>query len=254
MEDIEHIKLKIKKLKMKGLMNTFEHRLKQASEERWSYSTLLDVVLADEVDQRTNSQLDRRLYKSFLDREKTLEIFNFAFNPKIPAATLKEFFTCKFIDENQNIFLIGPTGTGKSHLAQAFGHEACRRGIDVLYYRCHKLFDWIHSGRGDGSHKKRLGRIIKVPLLILDDFGLQSLPEIQQEDLYEVICQRYEKKAMIITSNRDIGEWAAVFANPLIGSAAMDRLVHRGVEIVLEGKSYRLDQFQQQHAKRKGIK
>ena len=116
--------------------------------------------------------------------------------------------------------------------------------IDVQYHRCHKLFEWIHSGRGDGSHRKRIEQIIKAPLLILDDFGLQSMPEKQQEDLYEIICERYEKKPMIITSNREISEWAMIFNNSLIGSAAVDRLVHRGMEILLEGKSYRLDQFQ----------
>jgi len=250
MDESVHISAKIKRLKMPGLMNTFEQRIKHASTEHWSYSTFLDTLLTDEIDHRNHGQLSRRLIKSYLEPDKTLEVFNFSFNPKIPAATIKELATCKFIGEGQNIFFLGPSGTGKSHLAQALGHEACRRGIDVLYYRCHKLFEWIYSGRGDGSHKKRIEQIIKIPLLILDDFGLQSMPEVQQEDLYEVICQRYERRPMVITSNRDMGEWATIFGNPLIGTAAMDRLVHRGIEICLEGKSYRLEQFQQRTKER----
>ena len=101
--------------------------------------------------------------------------------------------TCNFIQKASNIFLIGPSGVGKSHLAIAFGHEACRKGIDVLYHRTHKLFEYINNGRIDGSHKKKMAEVIKIPLLIGYDFGFQSMPESSQEDLYEVICEKYEK-------------------------------------------------------------
>ncbi|KIC76322.1 Insertion sequence IS408 putative ATP-binding protein, partial [Neochlamydia sp. TUME1] len=116
-------------------------------------------------------------------------------------------------------------------------------GYEVLFYRTYQLFYWISMGHGDGSYRKRLQQVIKVPLLILDDFGLQSLSEASQMDLYEVICERYEKAATIITSNREFGEWQEIFANPLIGSAALDRLIHRATKLVIEGKSYRMEQF-----------
>lgn len=234
---------KLEKLRLTGMRLTCQERIKSAQEDGWSYSALLDTLLADEIDRRNQLQLTRRLAKSGLDMDKTLDSYDFKFNSKLQAAFLRELACCKFIENGENIFLIGPSGVGKSHLANALGHEACRRGIEVLCYRTHKLFDWIQSGRGDGSYKRRITQIIKIPLLILDDFGLQSMPPLQQEDLYEVICERYEKKAMIITSNRDLSEWASIFSNSLIGSAAMDRLVHKGTELVIDGASYRAAQF-----------
>ena len=117
------------------------------------------------------------------------------------------------------------------------------KNIDVLYRNTYELFKWLHSGRADGSFDRRIAQIKTVPLLILDDYGVRPLTEIQQADLYEVIAARYERRSMIITSNRDFAEWPQVFANPLMGSAAMDRLVHRAIKIVIEGKSYRMNTF-----------
>lgn len=234
---------KMEKLRLSGMLTTHEQRLKMAQEEHWSYSSLLDTLLTDEIEIRERAQLVRRLAKSMLNPTKTLETFDFGFNSGIHAAVFRELACCKFIGEAQNVFLIGPAGVGKSHLAEAIGHEACRRGIDVLCQRTHKLFEWTNSGRGDGSYKRRMDQIIKIPLLILDDFGLQSMPEPHQEDLYEVICSRYEKRSLIITSNRHISEWGCVFTNQLIASAAMDRLIHKAIELVIEGSSYRVDAF-----------
>jgi DNA replication protein DnaC len=243
MDDSSLLDKKMARLRLSGMRVTINERLKMAQSEHWSYSAFLDTLLTDEVERRNHSQLTRRLSKSQLNQNKTLETFDFSFNPKVQAAVIRELACCKFIEEGQNIFIIGPSGVGKSHLAEALGHEACRRGIDVLCYRTHKFFEWINRGRGDGSHKRKLDHLIKIPLLILDDFGLQSMTEEQQDDLYEVVCGRYEKKSLIITSNRDMSEWAAAFTNPLLASAAMDRLVHKAVEIAIDGGSYRLDQF-----------
>jgi DNA replication protein DnaC len=250
MDDTVLLNKKMEKLRLSGMQLTLEQRLKTAQNERWSYSMLLDTLLTDEVERRSHTQLIKRLSKSMLNQEKTLETFDFSFNSKVHPATIRELACCKFISEFRNIFLIGPSGVGKNHLAHALGHEACRRGIDVLFYRTHKLFEWINSGRGDGSYKRKMDHIIKIPLLILDDLGLQSMPQAHQEDFYEIVCERYERRPLIITSNRDMSEWASIFTNPLIGSAAMDRLVHRANEIVIDGGSYRLDQFKKQ-AKRK---
>ncbi len=234
---------KLRRLKLPGMEETVEQRLEQALQEKWSYSDFFEFLLSDEIDRRDNRQLMLRLAKSRLDPQKTLESFDFAFNGKIPAALIRELSTGAFMEKKQNVFILGPTGVGKSHLAQAIGHHACRAGYDVLFYCTWQLFEWIYAGRGDGTHKKRLDHVIKAPLLILDDFGLQPLNEVQQAALYQLIAERYERHSTIITSNRDFDEWPAIFSNPLLGSAALDRLVHRGVQIVVEGGSYRLAEF-----------
>jgi DNA replication protein DnaC len=248
---MDTIHKKLSRLKLSGMTATLQQRIDQAISEKWSYSNFFEMLLTDEIERRDNKQLTMRLAKSRLDQTKTLETFDFGFNTKIQASLIKELASCGFVEKKQNIFILGPSGVGKSHLAQAFGHQACRHEHEVMFYCTYQLFDWIHSGRGDGTHKKRLAYASKMQVLILDDFGLQALNEVQQADLYQLIAERYEKKSTIITSNRDFNEWPSIFTNPLIGTAALDRLVHRGIQIVIEGNSYRLAEFKKACAKAK---
>ncbi len=250
MMDIACIHKKLSKLRLSGIIPIFEERLTQAMKDRWSYSDFIDIMLTDEISRRDNKQLIRRLARSHLKADKTLETLNFGFNPQLPATLIKELAQCCFVEKKQNIFILGPSGVGKSHLAQGLGHEACRKQIDVRFYDTYELFEWLHQGKGDGSYKKKLAEIIETPLLILDDFGLQALTVAQQEDLYQVVAQKYEKNSIMITSNRDLGEWSSMFTNPLLGMAAVDRLVHNGIQLVIEGESYRLSQFKKSHAKK----
>lgn len=245
---------KLYRLRLPGIATFLEHRLQQAMEEKWSYSIFLETLLTDEISRRENRLLTLRLSQSRLDMKKTMETFDFKFNSKLQASLIKELSLCEFVEKKQNIFILGPSGVGKSHLAQALGHEACRRGIDTLFYDTHQLFDWIYNGRGDGTYKKRLAQVNSTSLLILDDFGLQALNESQQEDLYQVIAQRYERHSTIITSNRDFDEWPSIFANQLLGTAALDRLVHRGIQVIIEGESYRLAEFKKACTKPKPMK
>jgi DNA replication protein DnaC len=243
MNEMVLLKPKLVRLKLSGMLESLETRMHEAIEEKWEYSHFLLRLCTDEVERRDNKQMCRRLTKSELAPGKTLETFDFSFNPHIHKPTIKELATCTFIEKNECIFFLGPSGVGKSHLAQALGHEACRRGYDTLYRNTFDLLKWIGAGRGDGSYERRLRQIIAVPLLILDDFGLRPLNENHQSDLFELIRGRYETSSTVITSNRNFDEWPSVFNNPLIASAAMDRLLHRAIKIVIEGKSYRVNNF-----------
>jgi DNA replication protein DnaC len=243
MNEMILLKPKLVRLKLSGMLESLETRVCEAMEQKWEYSHFLLRLCTDEVERRDNKLMCRRLAKSELAPDKTLETFDFSFNPQIHKPTIKELATCAFIEKNECVFFLGPSGVGKSHLAQAIGHEACRKGFDTLYRNTFDLLKWIGAGRGDGTHERRLIAIVRIPLLILDDFGLRPLNENQQSDLFELIRGRYETASTVITSNRDFDEWQSVFENPLIASAAMDRLVHRAIKILIEGKSYRLNSF-----------
>jgi len=243
MDNYTFLKPKLTRLKLSGILETIAVRMGQAVDEKWSYSTFLDMLLSDEVERRDQKQLVCRLGKSELEMEQTLETFDFSFNPEIHKPTIMELASCFFIEKKENIFFLGPSGVGKTHLAQGIGHEACRKGYEVIFRDTCKLLSWLRAGKGDGSHERRMNFLTTVPLLIIDDFGLHPLSEEKQIDMYEIISARYGKQSTIITSNRDFNEWPMVFSNPLMGSAAMDRLVHRAIKIVIDGNSYRMDNF-----------
>ncbi len=243
MNTLSQLKPKLNRLKMSGILENLDLRIRQAEEERLAYSDFLLSLFQDEIERRDFKVLAARLKKSGLEAKMTFEAFDFRFNARIHEPAIRELGTCSFVERMENVFLVGPSGVGKTHIAMALGHEAVRRGIDVLFRRTYALLKWLGSGRADGTFERKLKNIADVPLLILDDFGINDLDTIQQNDLYELICSRYESSSTIITSNRDFEEWQSIFDNPLIGSAAMDRLVHRALKIVIDGKSYRLNSF-----------
>ena len=145
----------------------------------------------------------------------------------------------KYIKEKQNVIILGPTGTGKTHLAQALGHQACRAGKKVKFIRANNLFSKFQASRADDSWKEMITEYTKTDLLILDDFGLKALTPLQASDLYELIAEKYISSSFIITSNRKTEGWLELFPEPVMANAALDRVVHKSYCIVLDGESYR---------------
>lgn len=230
---------KLKNLRLSGILETLEVRNRQAIEEKLSHVEFLQRLLEDEVERRAAKQLSLRLRRASFDMDKTLEGFEFAFNPSINRQQVFDLATCRFIERHEAVLICGPAGVGKSHLAQALGHEACRRGFDVLFATTSRMLAHLNGGRADGTYERRLASCVRPDLLILDDFGLKPLAAPGPEDLYEIINERYEKGSLIVTSNRAFAEWPDLFANPLLASAALDRLAHDAHQIVITGDSFR---------------
>lgn len=235
-EDLNRV---LRRLKLSGVLQTLEVRQQQAVEDNLDASEFLFRVLQDELDRRDGKKLQERLARAGFENERTLEVFNWAFNPKVPKSRIVDLSTARFVDQAENILFIGPAGVGKSHLAQALGHRAVRRGHETVFVTAPRMFAELRAGRGDGTYERRLARYCDVALLIIDDLGLMPLRGDEPADLYEIIRLRYEKRSMIITSNRSAAEWPGVFGDPLLASAAVDRLRHHAHIIEIDGPSFR---------------
>lgn len=230
----------LKLLRLSGILETLEVRNEQAIREQWSYEEFLTRLLQDEVERRAQKHLDLRIRRSGIASGKTLESFDFSFNPAINRQQVYDVATCQFIRQHRNLLICGQTGVGKSHLAQAIAHQAARQGFDILLTTAHGMLSHLHAGRADGSQERRLAGYLRPDLLIIDDFGLKPLPPSGPSDMYDVINERYEKGSIILTSNRAPTEWQELFGDPLLGSAGLDRLGDRAIVLTMTGPSYRL--------------
>lgn len=229
----------LRQLRLSGVLETMEARNRQAIDGQWSYVEFLSRVLEDEVERRSQKQLSLRLRRGALNTTKTLEGFDFHFNPNLNRQQILDLATCEFVRQKRNLLVCGPTGVGKSHLAQALGQEAARQGLDVLFMNTQKMLQHLNGGRADGSWERRLATYLRPDLLILDDFGLKPLQSPGSEDLYDVINERYEKGSILVTSNRAPSEWPDLFLDPLLASAGLDRLLDRAEVIIIRGPSFR---------------
>jgi len=239
MADIHQLENKMRSLKLNGMLDTLNLRLSQAQKDSLGFIQFLELLLEDEVQHRANKRLTSRITKARFEEEKSLEEFNFHFNPKVPTQYIHDLATCQFIERKESIIFCGPVGVGKTHLAQALGHQACRLGYNVLFSKASRLLSDLGGGRADGTWEKRLRRYLKPDLLILDDFALKEFIRTQAEDLYELIDQRYRRGSMIVTANRSPKDWYPLFPNPVIAESALDRLLSCSHIITLTGTSYR---------------
>jgi len=239
MADMHQLENKMRSLKLSGMLDTLELRLSQAQKDGLGFIEFLEFLLEDETQHRANKGMASRITKAHFEEEKSLEAFDFNFNPKLPTQYIHDLATCRFIERKESIIFCGPVGVGKTHLAQALGHQACRQGYNVFFTKANRLLSDLGGGRADDTWERRLRHYLKPDLLILDDFALKEFTRTQAEDLYELIDQRYRSGSLLVTANRLPEDWYPLFPNPVIAESTLDRLVSRSHVITLTGKSYR---------------
>lgn len=239
MELMHQLQPYLKQLRLSGMVETLEVRYQQAVNGQWTYTEFLSRLLEDEVERRAQKQLALRLRRAAVNTTKTLENFDFGFNPSLNRQRILQLASCDFIRQKRNLLICGPSGVGKSHLSQALTHAAVRQGFSALFVNTHKMLQHLNGGRADGSWERRLQTYIRPDLLVLDDFGLKPLRAHAPEDLYDVIAERYEHNSIMLTSNRSPSEWPDLFGDPLLAGAGLDRLAHAAEVLVMQGSSYR---------------
>ncbi len=243
---LPELNTQLKRLGLSGMLNTMSVRNQEAIDNQMAYCEFLSLLAQDELLTRQNRRHERLLKQAGINGHKTLENFDFKFNPKVNQAVIKDLATIRFVQEKYPVLILGPCGTGKSHLAQGFGFCAIKQGYEVLYTTQDKLSQTLQVAKATGCYTKKLKALIRVPLLIIDDFALKPLRIPQDEDLHDLIAQRYEQASTMITSNLAFSEWQQAFPNQLLAAATLDRLQHNAYVLILEGTSYRTNKLKDQ--------
>lgn len=226
------------KLKLFGMLDTIGVRLAQATAGELGHVELLEVLCQDETARRDDIGLTRRIKAARFEQLATIEDYDFSFNPKIPVALIRDLSTLRFIDAGESIILHGPVGVGKSMIAQALGHQACRRGHSVAFTKTSRLLADLAGGHADRTWETRLRRWARPAVLILDDFAIRDFTLSQADDLYELITERGAKPT-IFTANRQASDWYTLFPNPVVAESILDRIVNAAHHVHMDGKSYR---------------
>jgi len=236
----DHLAKTLKKLRLSGLLESLEVRLHEAQSHQLNQLEFLELILQDELAVRSDRQRQRRVKAAGFRELKSLEDFDWSFNPSVPKKRVYELATGRYLQEARDVLWLGPPGVGKSFLVQALGYQAIRGGHHVLY---RSIFDLVHDFAQDealGGVDKTLARYLKPDLLIIDDMGMKHLPKRAGEYLFEVIMRRYEVRSTMMTSNRPLEDWGKLIGDVPSATAILDRFLHHAEVIQITGRSYRL--------------
>lgn len=236
----EGLSTTLRQLRLSGMAQTLDVRLQEAAGNQLNHQEFLELILKDEVTTRNNRLLERRTKAACFREQKTLDDFDWRFNPSVKRQQFYDLATGNFARNAKDLLLIGPPGVGKSHLAQALGLHLVKQGFGVLY---RSIFDVVRDFLQDEAliqEDRLLARYLKPDVLIIDDMGMKQLPKRSGEYLFEIIHRRYELRSTIMTSNRPLEDWGKLLADVPTATAILDRFLQRADIISISGKSYRL--------------
>jgi DNA replication protein DnaC len=228
----------LRTLKLSGMLDTLDSRLAQATAGDLGHLEFLQALCEDEIARRDAHAIGRRVRAARFEQPTTLEDFDFKYNPSIPAATIRDLATLRFLGAGESVILHGPVGVGKTFIAQAIGHHACRHNHSVTFTKTSRLLADLAGGHADRTWTTRLKRWARTELLILDDFAMRDFTVAQADDFYELITER-NHGSIVITSNRKPEDWYPLFPNPVVAESILDRLINNAHNIPMNGRSYR---------------
>jgi len=237
---MENLKSQLRSLKLAAISQNLELRNRYALEHKIGYIEFLELLVEDELSNRQTNGYQNKLRESKLYTQKVLDSYDFSYQPQVDKRQIYDLASCRFIDQKYNVVFMGKPGVGKTHLANAIGLEAVKKGKKVLFIHSNEMVEKLYSSRADGTYQATMQKFLKPDLLILDELGFKKMPQYSMEDFFEIIRKRYENGSMIITTNRNFEDWGALFGDKVIASAIIDRIVHHATIVRLQGNSYRI--------------
>jgi len=238
MTKTHHLEATLRSLSLSGMLDTIEARLAQAHAGELGHVEFLQALCEDELSRRDAAGIIRRVRAARFETAYTIEDYDFSYNPKVPAPLIRDLATLRFVDAGESVILHGPVGVGKTMVAQALGHQACRRGHSALFTKTSRLLADLAGGHADRTWDTRLRRWARPTVLILDDFAMRDFTVAQADDLYELVTER-SSKSTIFTANRQATDWYSLFPNPVVAESILDRVVNGAHHVAMVGKSYR---------------
>jgi DNA replication protein DnaC len=233
------LKTLLRRLKLGRLLDTLPERLANARQQKTPHQEFLMLLLSDEVSRRDTAAVTLRAQRAHINPDARFERWDDTAAVQYDKELVNELVSLRFVEAHQHVAIVGPVGVGKTFIAQALGHAACRRSYSVLHTRADRMLKNLRHSRLDNTHEAELRKLLAIDLLIIDDFGLDAMDATESRDAYEIFTERHRTGSVIVTSNRDPDEWLATFADPVRAQAAIDRFTSNAYDLVIEGESYR---------------